>query len=151
MRIAPVSIADIEGWSALRHLLWPQTSLADHTIEIRAMLDEPDRLAAFLCHGEAGEVIGLAEASLRTDYVNGCETSPVAFLEGIVVRPEFRGQGVAAGLVAAVTDWARQKGVRELASDADLDNAGSHAMHRALGFEETGRVVYFRKRLDPSD
>ncbi|NKN39694.1 GNAT family N-acetyltransferase [Agrobacterium sp. a22-2] len=151
MRIAPAGIDHIEGWAALRHLLWPQTSPADHRAEIRAILDEPDRLAGFLCHGEAGEVIGLAEASVRTDYVNGCETSPVAFLEGIVVSPEFRGQGVAAGLVAAVTSWARQKGGRELASDADLDNAGSHAMHQALGFEETGRVVYFRKRLDPSD
>jgi len=29
------------------------------------------------------------------------------------------------------------------------DNAASHAMHRALGFEETGRVVYFRQSLEP--
>ncbi|MCM2473052.1 GNAT family N-acetyltransferase [Rhizobium sp. CG5] len=151
MRVEPAGIDQLEAWTALRHLLWPQTSLADHRVEIRATLDEPDRLAAFVCHGEAGEVIGLAEASLRTDYVNGCETSPVAFLEGIVVSPQFRGQGVAAGLVAAVIEWARHKGVQELASDADLGNSASHAMHRALGFEETQRVVYFRKRLDPSD
>lgn len=151
MHIAPAGIDHIEGWAALRHLLWPETSLADHRVEIRAMLGQPDRLAGFLCHGAGSDVIGLAEVSLRTDYVNGCETSPVAFLEGIVVSPEFRGQGVAAGLVAAVTEWARQKGVRELASDADLGNTGSHAMHRALGFEETERVVYFRKRLDRSD
>jgi aminoglycoside 6'-N-acetyltransferase I len=37
--------------------------------------------------------------------------------------------------------------LRELASDALLDNNGSHAMHEALGFTETERVVYFRKAL----
>ena len=35
----------------------------------------------------------------------------------------------------------------ELASDALIDNAVSHGMHRRLGFEETERVVYFRKDL----
>lgn len=34
-----------------------------------------------------------------------------------------------------------------MASDALLDNAGSHAFHEAVGFEETERVVYFRKSL----
>lgn len=84
---------------------------------------------------------------MRSDYVNGCETSPVAFLEGIVVDPSFRRQGVAASLVAAVTDWARNEGLSELASDAEIHNTVSHAMHAALGFEETQRVVYFRKAL----
>jgi aminoglycoside 6'-N-acetyltransferase I len=34
-----------------------------------------------------------------------------------------------------------------MASDALLENTDSHAMHRALGFEEAERVVYFRKLL----
>jgi aminoglycoside 6'-N-acetyltransferase I len=38
-------------------------------------------------------------------------------------------------------------GCSELASDARLENSASHAMHRALGFSETQRVVYFRKAL----
>ena len=42
---------------------------------------------------------------------------------------------------------AHDAGWRELASDALLDNEISHSVHRALGFEETERVVFFRKRL----
>jgi aminoglycoside 6'-N-acetyltransferase I len=42
----------------------------------------------------------------------------------------------------------RDQGCREFASDALLDNSGSLAAHAACGFEETERVVYFRKRLD---
>jgi aminoglycoside 6'-N-acetyltransferase I len=92
-------------------------------------------------------VTGFAEAAIRRDYVNGCETSPVAFVEGIHVVPEHRRQGVAGALIAAVEQWARDQGLRELASDALIENSQSHAMHRALGFSETERVVYFRKAL----
>lgn len=38
-------------------------------------------------------------------------------------------------------------GCGELASDAPLENAASHAMHHALGFVETERVVFFKKAL----
>jgi aminoglycoside 6'-N-acetyltransferase I len=107
----------------------------------------PQRFADFITYSPGGAAVGLAEAELRTDYVNGTTTRPVAFLEGIYVVPEARRQGVAASLVNAVCLWARERGCRELASDALLENERSHAMHRALGFEETERVVFFRKPL----
>lgn len=138
---------DLDAWASLRHQLWPHLSLEGHRAEITDALAQPEKLVAFLCVSATGNAIGLAEASVRSDYVNGCETSPVAFLEGIVVDPSFRRQGVAASLVAAVTDWAKDEGLSELASDAEIHNTVSHAMHAALGFEETQRVVYFRKAL----
>lgn len=94
-----------------------------------------------------GAVVGFIEAAVRNDYVNGTSTSPVAFLEGLYVTPECRRRGIARAMVDAVVSWARDRGCRELASDALLDNPGSHAMHRALGFEETERVVCFRREL----
>ncbi|KPF60765.1 aminoglycoside 6'-N-acetyltransferase [Rhizobium sp. AAP116] len=138
---------DLDAWASLRHQLWPHLSLEGHRAEITDALAQPEKLVAFLCVSATGNAIGLAEANVRSDYVNGCETSPVAFLEGIVVDPSFRRQGVAASLVAAVTDWAKDEGLSELASDAEIHNTVSHAMHAALGFEETQRVVYFRKSL----
>lgn len=138
---------DIEAWAALRHQLWPELDVEGHRAEILEALMEPDRLVAFFCLDSAGRSVGLAEASIRSDYVNGCETSPVAFLEGIIVDPAVRRQGAAALLVTAVGDWARGQGLTELASDAELHNTVSHAMHAALGFEETERVVYFRRPL----
>lgn len=145
--VRPATAEHLDAWASLRHQLWPELSVADHQAEILDALSQPDRLAAFLGIDPAGRVVGLAEASVRTDYVNGCETSPVAFLEGIIVDPPVRRQGIAARLVAAVSDWARGQGLTELASDAELHNTVSHAMHAALGFEETERVVYFRRPL----
>jgi aminoglycoside 6'-N-acetyltransferase I len=132
-------------WVALRIALWPDEDAGQMTQEAPGLLARPGMLVLVAREGET--VIGFTEASIRRDYVNGCETTPVAFVEGIYVTPNQRRRGVARALIAAVEDWARQQGLSELASDALLDNAQSHAMHEALGFGETERVVYFRKPI----
>lgn len=104
--------------------------------------------AGFVAETADGALIGFAEASLRNDYVNGTESSPVGFLEGWYVSSDWRRHGVGRALVDAVADWSREQGCSELASDATLDNRESHAAHEACGLHETERVVYFRKSLD---
>jgi aminoglycoside 6'-N-acetyltransferase I len=94
-----------------------------------------------------GSVVGPVEASKRTDYVNGTRSSPVAFLEGLYVMPESRRQRIARALVESAVEWAVADGCSELASDSLLENSQAHAAHRALGFQETERVVYFRRVL----
>ena len=96
--------------------------------------------------GAAPRIVGFAEASRRA-YAEGCETSPVGFLEGWYVLPTHRRQGVGRALVAAAEDWARALGCGEFASDALADNAMSAAAHQALGFEEVEVIRCFRKRL----
>jgi aminoglycoside 6'-N-acetyltransferase I len=112
-----------------------------------ATVAAPDRFSAWLARDPAHRACGLVEASLRSDYVNGTHSTPVVFLEGLYVAPAVRRQGIARELVAAVAAWGRARGCSELASDTPLANRASQAMHRALGFEETERVVYFRKAL----
>jgi len=145
--ILPCTSAGQDGWLGFRQALWPDCLRDEHLAEMRSALELPDKYAQFLAYGADGRAAGFVEASLRTDYVNGTNSSPVAFLEGLYVAPAYRRQGVGRLLVAAVASWARERGCSELASDAPLDNAVSHAMHAALGFEETERVVYFRKPL----
>lgn len=140
------SCADL-AWLALRQALWPDCPRAEHIGEMGGVVATPARLAAFVARDAQGLPVGLAEAAIRHDYVNGTESSPVAFLEGIYVVPAHRRQGTARALAAAVEQWGREMGCTELASDALLENTQSHAMHAALGFEETERVVFFRKRL----
>ena len=139
----------VPAWMALREALWPAVDRPVHLGEIQGQLADGDRCAAFLAIDARGHVIGLAEATVRTDHVNGAESSPVAFLEGICVAPESRRRGVAGRLVEVVAAWGRSRGCRELASDALLENAESHAFHRAIGFAETERVVFFRRALGP--
>lgn len=147
----PIRIAtqlDLQSWVALRARLWSDTSLDQHRSEAREMLAKsPAGGIVFLDVGDRGGLRAFAEAALRHDHVNGCETSPVAFLEGIFVCPNFQGSGIGRDLLSSVQSWARERGCSELASDAHIANVASQAFHRASGFEETDRVVYYRKLL----
>ncbi|WP_425348646.1 aminoglycoside 6'-N-acetyltransferase [Rhizobium bangladeshense] len=139
---------DVEPWAQLRAALWPHHSLEHHRAEMgRAYLSESEQAVAFIARNPANETVGFAEATLRHDYVNGCSSSPVLFLEGIYVRPVDRRKGIARLLCNAVADWGKSLGCIEFGSDALLENSASHALHTALGFEETQRVVFFRKPL----
>ncbi|MGF6256302.1 aminoglycoside 6'-N-acetyltransferase [Ensifer sp. LBL] len=150
MRVLLMDDEAIGRWVEMRVALWPDTPAADHRAEVESCLAEGDRYASFLCEDEAGVAAGFAEASIRHDYVNGCETAPVGFLEGIYVLPAYRRRGVARALITAVERWATSRGCQELASDTATDNLRSQSLHMALGFEETERVVYFRKELSPA-
>nr|WP_256660282.1 aminoglycoside 6'-N-acetyltransferase [Pseudomonas sp. RIT623] len=137
---------DHDGWLPLRVALWPDSS-SKNEHDKRVILSAPERYVVLLFVDEHGDALGFAEASIRVDYVNGTNSSPVAFLEGLYVHPASRSQGIARQLVAEIQQWAEEMDCTELASDALLDNQGSHAMHQALGFTETERVVYFLKPL----
>ena len=146
--VVACSAADQREWLELRQQLWPHCSPEEHASEIVDALAAPQRFAQFIEYDAANVAVGFIELSLRSDYVNGTETSPVAFVEGIYVVPSVRRSGVARRLMAEAERWARSVGCEELASDAELENIESHAMHEALGVEETERVVFFRKTLE---
>jgi aminoglycoside 6'-N-acetyltransferase I len=148
-RVEPCTLQSLPEWTTLRRALWPDAPEEDHLSDAQAMLWDQKKAIALLVRLPGGTAAGFAEAALRYDHVNGCATSPVAFLEGVYVEPEHRKQGLARLLCRAVEDWAKSLGCRELASDTEVHNTGSQGMHRSLGFAETERVVYFRKPLRP--
>lgn len=139
--------ADQPGWLSLRQALWPDCSREEHLAEMTSFLKSPDRHVQFVAYADDAEPVGFAEASVRTDYVNGTTTSPVAFLEGIYVLPRARRKGIARKLVEAVASWALEVGCSELASDALLENELGQAVHKALGFAVTEHVVFFSRPL----
>lgn len=137
--------ADQAIWAEMRHALWPFTTAEENRTDIAKILAAPD-MWGFVAVDDAGAPAGFAEVALRR-YANGCEESPVPFLEGIWVSPDFRRRGVGEAIIAHVSARLREKGFRELCSDALLENTVSHDAHAAWGFTETERVVYFRKPL----
>jgi aminoglycoside 6'-N-acetyltransferase I len=126
----------------MRVALWPDHSEAD----LDAWLARGDAAAVFVAEGGPGRLCGFADVGER-EYADGCDTSPVAYLEGWYVDADARGRSVGRALIRAVEEWARSRGYRELASDTHLENTGSQRAHSRLGFEETERLVLFRKAL----
>lgn len=140
--------ADEAEWRRMRWALWPDQSAGD----AEEWLNLPDTVTLVASYGAAvdalggGGLCGFAEARVRP-MAEGCETQPVAYLEGWWVDPAMRRRGVGGALARAVEAWARGRGLRELASDAEWENELSQVAHRALGFEEVERVVLFRRVL----
>lgn len=91
--------------------------------------------------------VGFANVSLRFDYVEGTDSSPVGYLEGIFVDENFRNRGIARSLVKSCEDWAKEKGAKEFASDCLLDNTQSLKFHLAIGFIEANSIICFKKGL----
>jgi len=118
----------------------------------KALLAEMDRIfksgkrSAYVAL--VGDVpVGFAEYALR-DYANGCNSQPVPFLEGVWIDPAYRGQGIAKALVSYLEKKARMAGFTEFGSDVELSNYPSQLMHERLGFEQTEKVIFYRKVLD---
>jgi aminoglycoside 6'-N-acetyltransferase I len=148
MKIRAIELRDRQTWAQMRAALWPDEDadhLAHETLLHFGEGTKPPQ-TVLVAQAADGRLVGFLELSLRA-YAEGCATSPVPFVEGWYVAAEARHQGVGRRLVDAAQDWARLRGFTEIASDATLDNAMSHAAHAALGFEEVERIVCFRKTL----
>lgn len=134
-------------WLTLRAEFIPELSLAGQRSFLQAFAQESAGFCAFIASDAQQQASGFAEVSVRTDYVNGCRHRPALYLEGIFVRPQFRGRGIARALCAAAERWGRDQGCHEFASDVYIDDDNSLAAHAGLGFEEMERVVCLRKLI----
>lgn len=146
MKIRPVRPADLPEWRRLRRLLSPGCPLRRHRLEMAELTRDPARSLVVVGERAPGRLGGYAEAMLR-EGVDGARAPVTAYLEGWFVEADLRGRGCGRRLLAAVQRWARNRGGRELASDAELGDDDAIAAHRALGFRETFRIVQFLKSI----
>lgn len=126
-------------------LMWDSHAVEDLADEFAKILSGDD--ARIFLKYENDIPVGFAQCQLRHDYVEGTETTPVGYLEGIYVREGHRNRGYARELLGACESWAREKGCTEFASDCEIDNAGSLRFHMAMNFTEANRIICFTKRL----
>jgi aminoglycoside 6'-N-acetyltransferase I len=143
--VREMGAADRAAWAEIRAELWPDEPLDAHQKELEEFLRRGN-FWGFVAELSNGDAAGFAEIAVR-DYANGCISRPVAFLEEIWVKPQFRRRGIGARLLETAEAFLVARGFTELGSDALIDNRGSQAAHAAWGFTETERVVYFRKCL----
>jgi aminoglycoside 6'-N-acetyltransferase I len=136
-------IDDSKIVAELAMLLWPDNEINDLEKE---MINYIINGAIFICYSETIPV-GFAQCILRNDYVEGTESSPVGYLEGIFVKTEYRNRGIGKELLVKCEEWAKSKGCSEFASDCELNNMESLKFHLQLGFEEANRIICFKKNL----
>ena len=125
--------------------LFAGTDDDDHTSDMAALLERQDA-AVFIAARPDDSVCGYVEAATRP-YADGCSTSPVGYIEAWYVDPDVRRGGYGRALLEAAEAWAVERGYREMASDALLDNDVSHEAHKRSGYVEVERVIIYRKPL----
>lgn len=136
---------DIPDISALAHQLWHQQSPGEFEEAFKSLIACTDAAVFLAFHQEIP--IGFAQCQLRHDYVEGTDSSPVGYLEGIFVTEAYRNRGYARLLLAACEVWAKEQGCTEFASDCELTNIDSLHFHLSVGFTEANRIICFTKKL----
>ena len=123
--------------AGLALLLWNDHDAAELLEEFAELLKSEGAACFLAC--EAGVPAGFAQCQLRHDYVEGAQTSPVGYLEGIFVLPEFRRQGIAGKLLQVFLDFAEGNHLAFLTLEVRASNYDAIALYGARGFRGVGR------------
>lgn len=141
MTIREIQINDKAEYLRMRQALW-EDSTAE---EVDEFFQQP-KWTTFVAESENGKLCGFIEVGQRP-YAEGCEASPVAYIEGWYVNADMQRQGVGRKLVQTAESWAKENSFTEIASDTWIENETSIEAHKALGFDEVERLVCFVKSL----
>ena len=126
-------------------LMWDNHTVDALEVEFAETLKSEG--AVFFIKYEESVPVGFAHCGLRSDYVEGTNSTPVGYLEGIFVKADYRNKGYAKELLLACEKWVKNRGCVEFASDCELDNINSLKFHRATGFDEINRIICFKKNI----
>ena len=111
---------DLNVIAKMAAIMWDSHSVEDLVEEFAEVVNNEE--AQFFLKYIHDIPVGFAQCQLRHDYVEGTDSSPVGYLEGIFVKEEYRKQGYAKELLSACEQWAKERGCTEFASDCELSN-----------------------------
>jgi len=146
--IREATIEDLPALLRLRTRLWPHCVGEENEKEMIQIIRSP-RHGAMLAFRDDGTPSGYLELSMR-DYVDGCESSPVGYIEGIYVEVADRGKGIGRMMIEEGLRWLESRGCTEVGSDALIENQESIDFHKKVGFEEVERHAVFIRTIKPN-
>ena len=147
-RLETAGKKDVKAWKAMRSDLFADVEDSFHDHEIKLILKSQDR-KCLLVYAPNEDLVGFLEVSLR-NLVDGCVGGPVGYIEGIYLVPDYRGLGLGGVLIDAAGEWFTTHGCHDMATDTEIDNEDAQEFWSELGFEETWRVVQYRKSIPKS-
>ena len=137
---------DLQNVAALAFEMWGAHTQDELVSEFFKLINDPQNALVLLFELQ-NQPIGFAQCQLRHDYVEGTDSSPVGYLEGIFIKEQYRGRGYAKALLKRCEQWAAQKGCSEFASDCQITNSQSINFHMHTGFKQAAKIVCFTKKI----
>ena len=142
VKLTKITREDLAQWKAMRKELYPTLDEMFDEKEMERIFNHKE-WACQLITDYNETILGFVEISLR-NFVDGCLSSPVAYIEGLFLKPQYRQQGLGKEVIKQIMAWCIQHGYSELATDTELENLNAQAFYKSVGFQETYRVVEFR-------
>jgi len=100
--IRRITNADKPEWLRMRQALWPDHTSQEFAVHSEEILNDPMQ-PVFVVERSDGKLGGLLEAGTRK-YAEGCESSPVGYIEGWYVDEDLREQGIGRAMVKAAEE-----------------------------------------------
>lgn len=136
-----ITANDFQLWKKMRNALYNGMEEAFDDHEMKTIIDDPQWHCMFVTLSK--DVIGFVELSLR-NIVDGCLHSPVPYIEGIYLQPQYQTKGYGKDVMKLIKKWSKNLGFSELAADTELHNHRAQKFFSAMGFQETYRTVGFK-------
>ena len=147
MKVRKARRSDRSEWARMRNTLW-QSCKDEHLQEIDLYFSSNATyiVEVLVLERDNGNLGGFIELNIR-NYAEGSKLTKIPYIEGWYVDRDLRDRGYGKKLMVMAEKWAIENGFCELASDTELENLDSVAIHKALGFQEIERIVCFLKKL----
>lgn len=141
MNFTQITRSQFSLWKKYRRAVYRSIDDDFDEVEMDKIVCDDDWFCYFLTDDKK-QHIGMIEMSSR-NIVDGCLSSPVAYIEGLYIEEQHQGQGIGKQVIDTLHIWCRKKGFTEIAADTELDNVNAQKYFNAVGFKETYRVVEF--------
>jgi len=108
---------------------------------LELLIDEAatsERLTLAVARDEHGRAVGMASAQL---VISTAEGALSAWIEDVVVHPDFRRQGLGKLLLEHLLAWAKARGATRAQLVADRENLGAELFYNGLAWQSTQLTV----------
>jgi len=142
IQIIKASNGNLEQLVELALELWPNNDYELLKSEFVYIIGHLNNIV-YLSKSDNEEYIGFIHMSIRSGFVEGADTIPVGYVEGIYVKPNFRMKGVARELYDAGAEWAKSKKCTQIGADIGLFNDMCPDFYISMGFNEVNRIICY--------
>lgn len=108
---------------------------------LELMLERPNERCIMVAEVN-NEIIGMCTAQL---VITTAEGGTAALIEDVVIKEEYRGQGIGRQMMNALEAWAWQKGVKRLQLLADRSNTPALEFYKRLNWNRTQLICLHKK------
>ena len=137
MRIRKVTIDDA---TALRTYCFPSDTLEEAEKKLKQDIERMERGEMYRL---VAEVNGYAVGNIQLDFDR--KDRKVAHIHKLIVTGPFRGSAVADRLVDAISEIAKQSGVKEIQIEASRSDGKIIEKYKSWGFEEKETIILEKK------